>query len=421
MRITLETVRGAIRGPFGRDSFVASFITNVEASETCPTACIDTQGRMQYNPVFAEQHLRSPQALFCLIVHEMCHCVFRHSVHGSSRLENIGEDALINAFITQAFPDTSDYGQLFRDFYGPEGVEGLLRPYSDLRLSRFGPLYDNLYTLNREITSGEVIQALRVLLPDESSARGVVLLGSHGEPSGSATAGAVEGLAEDLGNALERNVGAGKGGSLVELFKKRIASAVAIKRAVLRRYTTSRRLDSFIEPLREHRMGVSPVPISPSKRELIMLHAGVMPPHFRRPMVTEIIKRKGLALYLDVSGSVQEHLPRILGILARLEDVITGIFLFSTDVREIPIKQLLKGKLATTYGTSFDCVAVSIADRGFDRAVILTDGYAFLTDEKKVALQEGNVKLLTILFGGSSECAPLAPFGEVVQLDEVVG
>lgn len=419
MKITLETVREVIRGSFGRESYVASFIRSVEESETCPTACIDAEGRMQYNPGFAETYLRSPHALFCLLVHEMCHCVFRHSAHGNGRLENLGEDALINAFITQAFPDTSDNGQLFREFYRPEGVEGLLRPHSDLRLSRFGSLYAQLYTLKREISSGEVIQALRVLIPEASSVQSVVLIGSHGTGVDVASVpAAVEGLAEDLGRALERSVAAGKGGSLVELFKKRIASAVAIKRALLRRYTTSRRLDNFAEPLRERRMGVSPVPISPSKRELIMLHAGVMPPHFRRPVETERIKRKGLALYLDVSGSVNEHLPRILGILARLEDVLTGIFLFSTEVQEIPLKQLLGGKISTTYGTSFDCVAVSIVDRGFDRAVIVTDGYAFLTVEKKVAMMESRVKLLTILIGSSSECVPLAQFGEVVQLKD---
>lgn len=421
MRLTLETVREVIRGPFGRESFVASFINRIEASDMCPTACINAEGQMKYNPDFAEQYLRTPQALFCLLVHELCHCVFRHHAHGGGDLENTGEDALINAFITRAFPHASDNGQLFREYYGPEGVIGLLRPYSELRLSRFGPLYDQLYTSDREISSGEVIQALRVLLPDEESVRHIVLLGSHGDQVDRLATGTVEGMAEDLGRALENSGAAGKGGSLVEFFKKRIASAFAIKRAVLRRYTTSRRLDSFVAPYREQRTGVSPVPISPSKRELVMLHAGVMPPHFRRPMVTERNQRKGLAVYLDVSGSVQEHLPRILGILARLEDVLTGVFLFSTEVQEIPFKQLLAGKITTTYGTSFDCVAASIVDRGYGHAVIVTDGYAFLTPEKTNALQEGKVKLLTLLFGGGSQCPPLAPFGEVLSLDQVVG
>ena len=421
MKITLAAVRDSIRGPFGRQSFVASFITSVEADEGCPTACITAEGHMLYNPSFAEEYLRTQPCLFCLIVHEMCHCVFRHSAHGSGQLENLGEDALINAFITRAFPVTSDDGCLFRKFYGTEGAQGLLRPESELALSRFGPLYQQLYTSRREITSGEVIQSLRVLLPDPDGIPQILLIGSHDAYDECPASNAIEGMAEDLGHALERNEAAGAGGGLVELFKKRIGSAVAIKRAVLRGYTTARRLDNFVEPFREQRIGVSPVPISPSKRELIMLHAGIMPPHFRRPMITENTRKRGLAVYLDVSGSVQEHLPKIIGILARLKDVLTGVFLFSNAVEEIPFKQLLSGRIATTFGTSFDCVAESIAIRGFERAVIITDGFASLSPNKGTALREGKVKLLTILFGGGSACQPLESYGEVVQLDRVVG
>ncbi len=376
---------------------------------------------MLYNLAFAEKHLRTPPSLFCLIAHEMCHCVFRHSAHGGGRLENLGEDALINAFITRAFPITSNDGCLFRHFYGTEGAQGLLRPESELALSRFGPLYHQLYTGRREISSGEVIQALRVLLPDPDGIPQIVLIGSHDTREECPASNAIEGMAEDLGRLLDRNEAAGAGGSLVELFKKRIASAVAIKRAVLRRYTTARRLDNFVEPFREQRIGVSPVPISPSKRELIMLHAGMMPPHVRRPMIAEKTRRRGLAVYLDVSGSVQEHLPNIIGILGRLKDVLTGVFLFSTVVEEIPFKQLLSGRIATTFGTSFDCVAESIAARGFERAVIITDGFASLSTGKGTALRDGKVKLLTILFGGGSACQPLEPYGEVVHLDRVVG
>ena len=421
MNITLNMVRDVIRGPFGKDSFVASFITSVEASDSCPTACINAEGRLQYNPEFATQYLTTPAALFCLIVHELCHCMFRHSVHGAGPLENLGEDALINAFITQAFPDSSDHGRLFREFYAPEGVTGLLRPSSELRLSRFGPLYDQLYCVNRDVSSGEVIRALRILVPDEETVCSIDLIGCHGAEQQDLARESIEGLAEDFAHVLDGSNSAGKGGSLVELFRKRIASAVAIKRAVLRRYTTSRRLDRFVEPLMEHRSGVSPVPIAPTKRELVMLHAGVMPPHFHRPMAINKDCRKGLAVYLDVSGSVQEHLPQILGVLARLKDLLTSVFLFSTEVREVAFRELLAGNIATTYGTSFDCVALSILDKGFERAVIVTDGYAFLTDPRRDALLEARTKLLTILFGGSSDCSPLAPFGEVVQLDHVVG
>jgi hypothetical protein len=338
-----------------------------------------------------------------------------------SRWKNVGEDALINAFITQAFGEASDSGILFRKFYEPEGLHGILRPFSEMRYSRFGPLYDQLYTLNRQISSGEVIQAIRVLVADEAKVENIVLLGSHAQGSGRLPAGVVEGMAEDLEHGLDQSRAAGPGGSLIELFRKRIASAVAIKRAILRRYTTSRRLDNFVEPLRSRRMGISPIPITPSKRELVLLHAGLLPPHFRRPVVREATARKGLAVYLDVSGSVQEHLPRVLGILSRLQDVLTSIYLFSTEVRQIPYRQLLAGRISTTYGTSFDCVARSILEEGFERAIVLTDGHAYLSGDVHNELKESKAKLLTVLFGTAISCPSLAPFGEVMNLNDVTG
>ena len=56
MEINLETVREVLRGTFGRESFVASFIKDVNASEDCPTAGIDVHGVMRYNPSFVEQY-----------------------------------------------------------------------------------------------------------------------------------------------------------------------------------------------------------------------------------------------------------------------------------------------------------------------------------------------------------------------------
>ena len=183
MQITLQTVRDVVREGFGNESFVAGFISQVQPDANCATACINAQGKMLYDPEFANQYLQRRENLFCLLVHELCHCVFRHSVHGHGKLENFGEDAIINAFITQAFSKVSGKGCLFREFYPEEGMAGLLRPGSKLLHSRYGPLHARLYASRQELSSGEVIQTLRVLLP-EDEAKMPVLLGSHGEDGG---------------------------------------------------------------------------------------------------------------------------------------------------------------------------------------------------------------------------------------------
>ena len=47
-----------------------------------------------------------------------------------------------------------------------------------------------------------------------------------------------------------------------------------------------------------------------------------------------------------------------------------------------------KGGLETTYGTDFDCVAASVVERGFSRAIVITDGCADMEEENAEELKE---------------------------------
>jgi len=58
-------------------------------------------------------------------------------------------------------------------------------------------------------------------------------------------------------------------------------------------------------------------------------------------------------------------------------------------------------------------------DHGFDKAVIITDGYASMTEENREQLEKRNMRTLTILFDGKTDCDEFAPFGDVIQLEEV--
>ncbi len=48
---------------------------------------------------------------------------------------------------------------------------------------------------------------------------------------------------------------------------------------------------------------------------MVWLCAGVCPGFFRNRQPDVIRKRKGIAVFLDVSGSVNDHLPELIGIL----------------------------------------------------------------------------------------------------------
>lgn len=98
---------------------------------------------------------------------------------------------------------------------------------------------------------------------------------------------------------------------------------------------------------------------------------------------------------------------------------MTSIYLFSNRVVETCFKELVeKGKVNTTYGTDFDCVARKILEDDLEKAIVITDGIASMNEENSEALKEKHVKILTILYGGGEDCEEFEPFGPVVQLDE---
>jgi predicted metal-dependent peptidase len=146
---------------------------------------------------------------------------------------------------------------------------------------------------------------------------------------------------------------------------------------------------------------------------------GLHPGFFHNQLSTPAQRRKGLAIYLDVSGSVNEYLPKILGILQHLRREITSVFLFSNKVYETRFSTLLNGEIKTTGGTDFDCIAESILERQLDKAVIITDGYASMTEVNKVKLKRQGLITLTILFNRAQSCKEFAVSGDVVQLADI--
>jgi len=80
-------------------------------------------------------------------------------------------------------------------------------------------------------------------------------------------------------------------------------------------------------------------------------------------------------LYLDVSGSVGSFLEPLYAAVRGASQLIwRDVHLFSTDVVDVPIRDLTKRACQTTGGTSIVAVARHIRQNGVRRAVIVTDG-----------------------------------------------
>lgn len=134
---------------------------------------------------------------------------------------------------------------------------------------------------------------------------------------------------------------------------------MSLKRALLDRFTTRQKVDRFRRMLTQPHISVSPIPLQPSKRDFVLLAAGMPPLHFHNHAQRVTTETRGLAIYLDVSGSVNHHLPEIIGLLRSLRTELKTIFLFSNKVVEMPFRTLLAGRVQTTYGTDFNCIAAS--------------------------------------------------------------
>ncbi|MBM3333349.1 hypothetical protein FJY63_01685 [Candidatus Sumerlaeota bacterium] len=431
MKITLETVREVLRNALGFESFVASFITEVHEDPGHPSAGITRDGRLCYNPGFVARFVATKEDLFCLIFHELLHPMFGHFIHGAGQIENIAADAVINAVISTVYCAESNNGALFTKTHERRGLDGIMRPESEMGNSRYSRVYDKLYHRqygnSDSLSTGELIQTLKILTETEKI-EVVLLLGTHGEACGMIDNGLTGLDPETLGRIAEElkrsateamSHGAGHSETLVAMLMEALRTHLSIRKALLQRFAIKRKVDRFKELFHERRIAVSPIPLHPSKRDLVMIAAGTWPIHFHNQVGRPKQHDRGIAIYLDVSGSVNEHLPEILGILKGLRREIKSIFQFSNKVVETQFETLLKGKIETTFGTDFNCIAQSILQRGFEKAVIITDGCASMNDDLKEQLKKRGLKTLTILFDGETECDDFAEFGDVVQLEDV--
>ena len=426
MQIKLNLIRQILKEAFGFNSFIASFITEVRADTSHPSAGISKDGIVCYNPEFVSKYINCKEDLFSLVFHELLHPMFGHFIYGCGLIENIAADAVINAAISTLYPIESYDGSLFKKTHSPRGIDGLLRPLSKMGNSRYKRVYERLYqqymTFDKQMTTGELIQTLKILTPKENLS-GIILIGTHnGHCKGNEfPAEILDKIAGEIKISIRKNASkqAGYFQNIVSMITEALKTHMSIRRSLLLKFATKRKFDKFIELFQSRRISTSPVPIYPSKRDLVLLAASTYPCYFHNRIFNHQKRHKGLAIYLDVSGSVNEYLPKILGILKNLRKEITTIFQFSNKVIETSFSELIKGNIQTTYGTDFNCIAKSIIEKGFDRAIIITDGYASMNDDLRQQLVEHKLSTLTILFDDAQVCDSFEQFGEVVHLEDV--
>jgi hypothetical protein len=119
------------------------------------------------------------------------------------------------------------------------------------------------------------------------------------------------------------------------------------------------------------------VPSPSDRRAAVMRGLGAQPLLYWRPARQPRRGRAGRTrVYLDVSGSMGPYVPFLYGALVALREYVEpDIYLFSTAVSRISLRELEQGRLETTHGTEIDCVIAHALQHRVRKMLIVTDGY----------------------------------------------
>ena len=191
------------------------------------------------------------------------------------------------------------------------------------------------------------------------------------------------------------------GRSLDDVLKSRTVKKVSTSRMVVRQMT-----DAVLSAVVSKRKGerrdcgmlntsvISGFLPSRDRRAFAMQQVGGLVPMYVTNIPKEISTRNEVAVYVDVSGSMQgypDYLIRALQAVQRRIKVRT--FVFSTMVEEVMLEDIDRPTYSTTGGTSGLIVWRHIRENEFKSVVVLTDGYVgkvepqFLDLRKTVNIQ----------------------------------
>ncbi len=114
------------------------------------------------------------------------------------------------------------------------------------------------------------------------------------------------------------------------------------------------------------------LPLSMGRKEIALLSAGLKPVIYNLPRERYYYGYKKLNIYIDSSGSMDDYLPYILGLVNYLKDTAKEVYTFDVEVKKIKIDELGK-KINRLGGTNIDSVLKHIKENNIINAVIFTD------------------------------------------------
>lgn len=408
------------------------------ANNILPTLGINNKGELIINHAFWHEHMQNTDNRKTVLMHELMHTICGDT-HEMARLDpedlefnikanalNIAADARINAYIS--LHCDFDSRSFFTSFYNKETMEkewltALVRPSSLDYIKREDAKqeYQKYYNLlnskihNHKELYNIVLDELRNRKSDEGCK--TLVIGKHGAPIDSETlkemikngakvkieidensdieidseddvdAKLKEAMEKQLSKTREESRQAGIGSNIQEQIFSLAndisvkLDLVAIKRLNFDSIFNNVRVQGHI---RDIEYTVSPViPQKISKRDILLLSAGVTPIMWRHEKVVYRKKPELMPIYLDVSGSMHSYLPEIMKMIVNVDEDIDFVWGFSNVVEQHTMEELKQGKIKGTGGTDFDCVINHAKENNFSHIVLITDGYAHVSHETR--------------------------------------
>ena len=168
------------------------------------------------------------------------------------------------------------------------------------------------------------------------------------------------------------------------------------------KYACSAKINTLKSLYTRERRTTSVYPLRPSHRDLARVAAGDIPVLWNNIKETKSNINRNVAIYLDVSGSVNQYLPEILGVIASLRQSIQTVFCFSNKVSTHSMQELVQGKFNSTGGTDFDCVIEHALENKVDKFLCFTDGWANAKTKTQEEAKKKIKDVAVVYFGNSN-------------------
>lgn len=166
--------------------------------------------------------------------------------------------------------------------------------------------------------------------------------------------------------------------------------------------------------LDEQAMGGGVLP-HPGRRDFVNLSTGRPVVIYHANPVFEA--QKGVTVYVDVSGSMDNEMPRVFAALDSIKEFVNfPLYAFSTRVHPVTRRNLESRDVLSTGGTEFDCVAEHAIKHRHEKLLLITDGYSDINSAYARTLKQ-NHQVVTLLSRHSTKNEVEKFSREVVELE----